>query len=249
MVKSPVATRKENKDPKSSAKKRKSCYVCVPPCYRNTSRQPLIRMCVSVEKLHISTRDLLEDSKIWPDKLLQELCRKIGLQACGERDELITRLRLWHVSKHEGKGFQGSNFYLLPISETTISAEYMSPYRRLDDHERRSILRKRGHSDVAFSTPPQSPCDRVNRCEQRRISDTSPSKAQARKRKKLVQFSPYNRVQLISPRKAGDEEHIRQLYASIQEGAYENSEDEEEEWARTVSNESSSPADESTSSG
>jgi hypothetical protein len=193
-------------------------------------------------------RDLLEDPKVWPDKLLQELCRKIGLQACGERDELITRLRLWHVSKHEGKGFQGSNFYLLPISENTIAAEYMSPYKRIEDSERRSILRKRGRSEVAFSTPPQSPLRQPPEHHKKIPDTTSPSKAQARKKKKLVQFSPYNRVQLISPRKEGDEAHIRQLYASIKEGAYENSEDEEEEWNRTVSNDSSSspsPEDES----
>jgi hypothetical protein len=141
------------------------------------------------------------------------------------------------VSKHEGKGFQGSNFYLLPISENTISAEYMSPYRRIGDSERRSILRKRSRSEVAFSTPPQSP--QHNLRSERRAPETSPSKAQIRKKRKAVQFSPYNRVQLISPRKAGDEEHIRRLYASIQEGVYENSEGEEEEWARTVSNDSS----------
>ena len=182
---------------------------------------------------------MLEDPKVWPDKLLQELCRKIGLQACGDREELITRLRLWHVSKHEGKGFQGSNFYLLPINETTIAAEYMSPYKKLDGSEQRPILRKRGRSEVAFSTPPQSP---VRQSEShKRAPETSPSKAQARKKKKGVQFSPYNRVQLISPRKDGDEEHIRQLYASIKEGPYENSEDEGEEWARTISS-SSSPS-------
>ncbi len=181
---------------------------------------------------------------MWPDKLLQELCRKIGLQACGEREELITRLRLWHVSKHEGKGFQGSNFYLLPISEKTIAAEFMSPYKRLEDSDRRPILRKRGRSEVAFSTPPQSPIRQPD--PHKKIPDTSsPSKAQARKKKKLVQFSPYNRVQLISPRKEGDEEHIRQLYASIKEGAYENSEDEGEEWNRTVSNDSSSSPNDS----
>jgi hypothetical protein len=53
-------------------------------------------------------------------------------------------------------------------------------------------------------------------------------------------------VHLISPRKAGDELHIRQLYASIQEGEYENSEDEEEEWTKTQSN-GSTPDDDSSS--
>lgn len=182
--------------------------------------------------------------------MLQELCRKIGLQASGEREELVTRLRLWHVSKHDGKGFQGSNFFLLPVNETTISAEYMSPFKRLEDHERRSILRKRGRSEVSFLTPPESPVKRRSNTDNQRVAETSPNRRHGRKKHKGVQFSPYNRVHLISPRKAGDEAHIRQLYASIQEGAYENSEDEEEEWARTVSNASgsSTPDDDESSS-
>ena len=56
----------------------------------------------------VSFRDLLEDNGMWPDNCLQDLSRKLGLQASGVREELITRLRLWHVSKHEGKGFQGT---------------------------------------------------------------------------------------------------------------------------------------------
>ena len=47
---------------------------------------------------------------MWPDTCLQDLSRKLGLQASGVREELITRLRLWHVSKHDGKGFQGMCF-------------------------------------------------------------------------------------------------------------------------------------------
>ncbi len=148
------------------------------------------------------------------------------------------------MSKHDGKGFQGSNFFLLPVSETTISAEYMSPFKRIEHHERRPILRKRGRSEVTFSTPPESPAGRKS--DHRRVPDTSPSKRPIRKKKRNVQFSPYNRVHLISPRKAGDELHIRQLYASIQEGEYENSEDEEEEWTKTQSN-GSTPDDDSSS--
>ena len=204
-----------------------------------SDRSPLTRMLpisLLVSTSYLS--DLLEDHVLWPDKLLQELCRKISLQASGAREELVTRLRLWHVSKHDGKGFQGSNFYLLPISDKTVPSQYMSPYKRIEHHERRSILRKRGRSEsVTFSTPPQSPNEASPVRQVLRVAETSPRRT--RKKKKLVQFSPYNRVQLISPRKAGDEQHIRDLYASIQEGAYENSEDEGEEWARTVSNASS----------
>ena len=68
------------------------------------------------------------------------------------------------------------------------------------------------------------------------LAETSPRRGAhgQRKRKKGVLFSPYNRVQLISPRKAGDSDHVRQLYQAIQEGQYENSEDEEEEWNRSL---------------
>ena len=61
---------------------------------------------------YMCLRDLLEDNGLWPDKCLQDLSRKLGLQASGIRDELITRLRLWHVSKHHGKGFQGKRVFL-----------------------------------------------------------------------------------------------------------------------------------------
>ena len=61
------------------------------------------------------------------------------------------------------------------------------------------------------------------------MAETSPRRGPhgTRKRKKLVQFSPYNRVQLISPRKPGDNQHVQQLYQSIREGKFENSEDED----------------------
>jgi len=187
---------------------------------------------------------------------LQDLSRKLGLQSSGSREELVTRLRLWHISRHEGQAFQGSNFYLLPVKENTVLPQFLSPYKPIENSERRSILRKRvsvtaSKADsgvVQFSTPPQSPV-RTRRHHKRRSSEeenaqTSPRRSRRHshngsKRKKLVQFSPYNRVQLISPRKDGDNQHIKQLYDSIREGQYENSEDEEEEWSRSVSCESS----------
>lgn len=131
--------------------------------------------------------------------------------------------------------FIGSNFYLLPVKEATVLPQFLSPFKRIEHHERKSILRKRGRSEAVFSTPPQSP--RETSPLKDREAETSPRKAHYhhRKKKKLVQFSPYNRVQLISPRRAGDNEHIRKLYQSIQEGAYEDSEDEKESWSRTTS--------------
>lgn len=206
--------------------------------------------------------DLLEDSDLWPEEFLRDLCKKLVLQDSGSRDEVIARLRLWHVSKHRGQAFQGSNFYLLPVKDKTVLPRYMSPFKRILEHERKSILRsaqKRTRSpstlDMRFSTPSQSPTSRRRRASfdtdeesddssTLRIPETSPKRGKHgnRKRKKGVQFSPYNRVQLISPRKAGDNEHVRQLYQSIQEGTYENSEDEEEEWARSLSASSCEPS-------
>ena len=131
------------------------------------------------------------------------------------------------------------------MKEATVLPQFMSPFKRIEDDKRRSILRKRCRSESQFSTPPHSTEDLSPLVHQRsRFAETSPRKSHGRKKKKLVQFSPYNRVQLISPRKAGDNEHVRQLYESIQEGRLEDSDDEEEEWSRTVSNDSgSSPYD------
>ena len=134
----------------------------------------------------------------------------------------------------------GSNFYLLPVKEATVLPQFLSPFKRIEHHERRSILRKRGRSESVFSTPPHSPPE-LSPSEPRH-AETSPRKVHhhIRKKSKLVQFSPYNRVQLISPRRTGDNEHIRKLYQSIQEGSHENSEDEEQEWSRTISQTSGS---------
>ncbi len=85
-----------------------------------------------------------------------------------------------------------------------------------------------------FLTPPQSPREVVDD----RVAETSPRRLVRKTKKLSVQFSPYNRVQLISPRRAGDELHIRQLYASIQEGHYENEDEEEEEWEKSISSNS-----------
>ena len=129
--------------------------------------------------------------------------------------------------------FSGSNFYLLPVKDNTVLPQFLSPFRKIEAHEHRSILRKRGRELFAP--------DEVS--EEEAIAATSPRRN--RKKKKLVQFSPYNRVQLISPRRAGDNEHVRKLYQSIQEGQYENSEDEEEVWSRSNSD-SATPTDDST---
>ena len=117
----------------------------------------------------------------------------------------------------------GSNFYLLPVKDNTVLPQFLSPFKKIEAHEHRPILRKR------IRTP--------DSCVSPEIAATSPRRN--RKKKKLVQFSPYNRVQLISPRRAGDGDHVRQLYQSIEEGQYENSDDEEEMWSR--SNSSSTP--------
>ncbi len=201
---------------------------------------------------------MLEDSELWPDEVLRGLCKKLVLHESGARDEIIERLRMWHVSKHRGQAFQGSNFHLLPVKDKTVMPQYLSPFKRIEEQNRKSILRvdKRGRSemsstlDIRFSTPGHSPSSRRrsgtfetdSEDESDRVPETSPKRGKHgnRKRKKGVQFSPYNRVQLISPRKPGDNEHVRQLYQSIQEGVYENSEDEEVEWSRSVSAASSS---------
>lgn len=197
---------------------------------------------------------MLEDSELWPDEVLRGLCKKLVLEDFGPRDEIIERLRVWHVSKHRGQAFQGSNFHLLPVKDKTVMPQYLSPFKRIDEQDRKSILRvdKRARSDIStsldmrFSTPSQSPNSRRRsglfestdtEDDDSRVPETSPKRGKHgnRKRKKGVQFSPYNRVQLISPRKPGDNDHVRQLYQSIQEGSYENSEDEEQEWSRSVS--------------
>ena len=137
------------------------------------------------------------------------------------------------------------------MKEATVLPQFMSPFKRIEDDERRSILRKRGRSESHFSTPPESAGDSsplIPHQQQKRFAETSPRRSHGRKKKKLVQFSPYNRVQLISPRRAGDNEHVRQLYESIREGRYEDSEDEGEEWSRTVSNNSETPEEDSVDS-
>jgi len=145
----------------------------------------------------------------------------------------------------------GSNFYLLPVKEATVLPQFMSPFKRIEDEKRRSILRKRCRSEVKFSTPPQSPEKETSPSlhQRTRLAETSPRRSYGRKKKKLVQFSPYNRVQLISPRRAGDNEHVQKLYESIREGKFEDSDDEEDEWSRTVSNDSGSPTCNSEDSG
>ena len=114
------------------------------------------------------------------------------------------------------------------MKDNTVLPQFLSPFRRIEAHEHRPILRKRGRELFSDSSSDVEP-----------VAATSPRRN--RKKKKLVQFSPYNRVQLISPRRAGDNEHVRKLYQSIQEGQYENSEDEEEVWSRSNSDNSSDP--------
>ena len=129
----------------------------------------------------------------------------------------------------------GSNFYLLPVKDNTVLPQFLSPFKKIEAHEQRSILRKRVRSESVFSTPPQSPCEE-SEDEATQVAETSPRRIRNhRKKKKLVQFSPYNRVQLISPRRPGDGAHVRQLYQSIEEGRFENSDDEEQEWTRSNS--------------
>ena len=199
---------------------------------------------------------MLEDDSLWPDKCLQDLSRKLGLQTSGSREELIIRLRIWHNSRHEGQAFQGSNFYLLPVKENTVLPQFLSPYKPIEHNNRRSILRKRARvpkdgTPGGFTTPPRSAEGKISHRDeisgessdaQDRVPETSPKRGPhgTRKRKKLVQFSPYNRVQLISPRRPGDNIHVRQLYQSIKEGTFENSEDEKDEWNRSLHQTSSS---------
>ena len=133
-----------------------------------SSRSLSIRMLLILFLLAcVFVSDLLEDESLWPEKCLQDLSRKLGLQSSGTREELVTRLRLWHISRHEGQAFQGSNFYLLPVKENTVLPQFLSPYKPISDSERRSILRKRAARNSGdlgiFSTPPQSPTSPMRR--------------------------------------------------------------------------------------
>ena len=94
----------------------------------------------------------------------------------------------------------GSNFHHLPINERTIEAHYLKLYDRLESAEQRKpILRQRsrfsngGSSTSGVNALPM----RVSRKSLTRRKSQD-EKKQARKQ---VLFSPYNKVQEMSPRR------------------------------------------------
>ena len=152
------------------------------------------------------------------------------------------------MQKYSSQGLHGGNFHLLPVKETTVPHPYLSPFKRIQASDRRPILRKRSRFSNS-SNPPrfsrrssggrrsslfedENEDERNSKKLQRTsIGSTESSQETARSpRKKTVQFSPYNKVQLMSPRKV---QGVR-LFAVEEGDAGEEVEEEEEvsaEWA------------------
>ena len=101
----------------------------------------------------------------------------------------------------------GSNFMHLPVNERTIEAQYLKLYQRLDAVERKPILRKRsrfsngGNATSGVNALPMRVSRKsLTRRKSQAGDDGSPEKPTPRK---TVLFSPYNKVQEMSPRKPG----------------------------------------------
>ena len=107
---------------------------------------------------------------------------------------MINRLRVWHVQKYTSGGLHGGNFHLLPVKEKTVPLPYLSPFRRISDKNHRPILRKRSRYSLASSVSSPASGGRSLRLSRRFSSEDG------RKRRiaKSVQFSPYNKVHLLS---------------------------------------------------
>ena len=128
-----------------------------------------------------------------------------SFQSEGCREDLVSRLKLWHVQKYTSQGLHGGNFHLLPVKENTVPQPYLSPFKRIEVVDHRSILRKRSRFSNGSTTSGMNALPmRVSRKSLgRRKSQAdddmrSPEKSRS---KKTVQFSPYNKVQLMSPRR------------------------------------------------
>ena len=125
-------------------------------------------------------------------------------------------MKLWHGQKITSLNMPGSNFMHLPVNEQTIEAQYLKLYQRLDAVERKPILRKRsrfsngGNSTSGLNALPMRVSRKsLTRRKSQAGDDRSPEKQGPRK---TVLFSPYNKVQEMSPRNSAsvvaDEEPI-----------------------------------------
>ena len=109
------------------------------------------------------------------------------------------------MQKYTSQGLHGGNFHLLPVKENTVPQPYLSPFKRIEMVDHRSILRKRSRFSNGSTTsgvnalPMRVSRKSLSRRKSQADEDMrSPEKSRTRK---TVQFSPYNKVQLMSPRR------------------------------------------------
>ena len=128
------------------------------------------------------------------------------------------------MQKYSSQGLCGGNFHLLPVKDATVPDPYLSPFRKIQFA--RSILRKRSRysagsgssrkkraRDENYDSGNQRNPDGSWRGSQSSVkpvesdAEVFPSQESigtpSKPARKSVQFSPYNKVQLMSPRKGG----------------------------------------------
>jgi hypothetical protein len=181
---------------------------------------------------------MLDDREHWSMKALQKLCKQAKVDNSGSREEIVQRLRLWHVCKGDTdtpryRGESANKFALLPVK--TVPDKFLGPYQVADTSETpvgrtplKSCLRKASaYPDMLKAETPKKEADEFHSpCEDEedmallaptptpvktpgRTPGMTPAMTPTttgRKRKASLHFSPYNKVQLISPREGKEEE-------------------------------------------
>eukprot|EP00941_MAST-03F_sp_MAST-3F-sp1_P001247 g1247.t1 len=150
---------------------------------------------------------------LWAYRDIQKLCKRLGLNAGGKREDLVERLEQWHTDGRHGDTAECGRFGLIGVElhnpkdkSCKVSPSLLSPFttktlsRRADGtlNSPRSILKRRLKAKC-----PLSAIKNLNSEKGKEDSKNCTPKQEKRKRRKLG-FSPYNMVRVISPRRPGD---------------------------------------------
>jgi hypothetical protein len=95
---------------------------------------------------------MLDDKAHFSMNSLQKICKNIGVNNEGSREQLVKRLRSWHNIRLDGKkGQKGANFHFMRVKESALPQDFKSPFKKHNACDTpKSILRTKSR----FPTPP-----------------------------------------------------------------------------------------------
>lgn len=141
---------------------------------------------------------MFDDAGYWTSRALRKLCASLNVDSTGKRPELVDRLLTWHHTQLDGnQDRMCCNFALLPVDENSAAQRF-----RIRSPVRKSVsgLREKPAPRSILKSAISNALKSAKRYPQ----------SSAAKSRRSICFSPFNKVQLMSPRRSSVASDIHQ---------------------------------------